>query len=104
MLQLGSILIKVFHILNQDEIELQGTATLLLQRFRAPFLIRLGSLLLIVVLVPLVSFVLLQSDPSSTVALCIGMLLVVAIASEMLGRHLFYVTVVPQKRPGGFFS
>jgi len=103
-LQLGSILIKVFHILNQDALELQGTAKLLTQRFRNFFLFRLGSLIATIVGIPLTVLAFSPAIGSRDLSYWFAALLILALISESAGRHLFYVTVVPQKRPGGYFQ
>ena len=100
--QLGSILIKLFHILSREEHELRGTAKLLTQWFRVPFLFRIGSLLITLVGIPLTLVGLLQPSVSS-VSIWIGTLLGLSLLSELLGRYLFFVTVVPKNRPEGYF-
>lgn len=94
--QLGSILAKLFYILSREEHEMRGTAKLLTQWFRIPFLVRIGSLLLALVGIPLA---LLGVSP----AFWIGGILTIALTSELLGRYLFFVSVVPKNRPEGYF-
>lgn len=102
--QLGSILTKLFYILSQEEHELRGTARLLTQWFRYPFLTRLGLLFVSLLGVPLALLGLLASDSGGgTVPFWIGAILFMAMASELLGRYLFFVTVVPKNRPEGYF-
>jgi len=95
--QLGSILAKLFYILSREEHEMRGTAKLLTQWFRIPFLARIGSLLLALVGIPLT---LLGVSP----IFWIGGILTIVLASELLGRYLFFVSVVPKNRPEGYFS
>ncbi len=95
LFQLGSILVKLFYILSREEHEMRGTAKLLTQWFRTPFLSRIGSLLITLVGIP---FSLLGVSP-----IWVGSLLVLALMSELLGRYLFFVSVVPKNRPEGYF-
>ena len=91
---MASILAKLFYILSREEQELRGTAQLLTRWFRYPFLARLGSLILTLIGVPS----LLGLAPA-----WIGVFLGMALMSELLGRYLFFVTVVPKNRPEGYF-
>lgn len=104
LFQLSSILVKLFYILSRDEVELRGSAKLLTEWFRLPFLFRIGSLVLTLVGVPLT---LLGFSSSGTVdplmSVWVGGLLALALTSELLGRYLFFVSVVPKNRPGGYF-
>lgn len=95
LFQIGSILIKLFYILSREEHELRGTAKLLTQWFRTPFLVRIGFLLVTLIGIP---FTLLGASPS-----WVGGLLFIALMSELLGRYLFFVSVVPKNRPEGYF-
>ncbi len=95
LFQLGSILVKLFYILSREEHELRGTAKLLTQWFRYPFLTRIGSLLVTLVGIP---FSLMGISPA-----WIGAFLGLALLSELLGRYLFFVSVVPKNRPEGYF-
>lgn len=97
LVQFGSILIKLFYILSREEYELRGSAKLLTQRFRTPFLIRIGSLLMPLVGIPLASV----GKPNF---FWMGTLFAMTLASELLGRYLFFVTVVPKNRPEGYFT
>jgi DMSO reductase iron-sulfur subunit len=101
LFQLGSILVKLFYILSREEHELRGTAKLLTQWFRYPFLSRIGSLLLTLLGVPLALLGLLQNG--SATVFWIGALLALGLGSEILGRYLFFVSVVPKNRPEGYF-
>jgi DMSO reductase anchor subunit len=104
LFQLGSILVKLFYILSREEHEMRGTAKLLTQWFRYPFLSRIGALLLTLIGVPLTLLGLLQpSAGTSSAPFWIGGLLFLALGSELLGRYLFFVTVVPKNRPEGYF-
>ncbi len=106
LLQLGAILIKLFYILSREESELRGTARLLTQWFRVPFLLRLACLVLAAVSVPLAALGLVPKDSfiASSTPLWIAVILVLALTGELLGRYLFFVTVVPKNRPEGYFA
>ncbi len=101
--QLGSILVKLFYILSREEHEMRGTAKLLTQWFRYPFLSRIGSLLITLIGIPLTLIGLLSPSGTSGTAIWLGTLLGLALSSELLGRYLFFVTVVPKNRPEGYF-
>lgn len=105
LFQMGSILVKLFYILSCEEHELRGTAKLLTQWFQYPFLGRIGSLLITLVGIPLTLLGLLNpAGGSALLPFWIGVLLLIALGSELLGRYLFFVTVVPKNRPEGYFS
>jgi formate dehydrogenase iron-sulfur subunit len=103
--QLAAILVKFFHILNQDSPELRATAKLLSRRFRLLFLSRLTLLLFAMVSIPLALLGFILSDSkNSGLPFGLAILLGLSLIGELIGRHLFYVTVVPQKRPEGYFQ
>jgi len=103
--QLAAIVVKLFNALSKDEPELKASAQMLTQRFRGIFLSRLGVLLVTLLLIPLVllNLVLYQSLDVSKLAFWLTCLLVLTTGSELVGRYLFFVTVVPKKRPEGYF-
>ena len=103
--QLAGVIVKILHSLNNDEPELQASTRMLTQRFRVLFLARLGILLMTLLLVPMVLFnlVLHANLEISTLAGCLTALTILTLASELTGRYLFFVTVVPKKRPEGYF-
>lgn len=102
--QLSSILVKFFYILSREEHELRGTAKLLIEWFRYPFLFRIGSLLLTLIGLPLTLVALLQPEGwNQSVSFWIASFLFLALVSELLGRYLFFVSVVPKNRPEGYF-
>ncbi|MBI4208533.1 MAG: dimethyl sulfoxide reductase anchor subunit [Deltaproteobacteria bacterium] len=102
--QLGGIAVKLLNTMNQDEPELQHSAQLLTQRFRNLFLSRLGVLLMVLLATPLTLFTLtdLNRIESLEFAGSLSFFAVMALLSELAGRYLFFVTVVPKKRPGGY--
>ena len=104
-LQLGALLATFFYILSRDEHELRGTAKLLIQRFRLFLLVRIGALVLTLVGVPLGLLGLMPGTASmQAISLWMAGLLALALGSELLGRYLFFVTVVSKNRPEGYFS
>jgi Fe-S-cluster-containing dehydrogenase component/DMSO reductase anchor subunit len=103
--QLAGILVKLLSLLSEDELELRSSARLLTQRFRGLFLSRLGLLLMTLLLIPWILSTLV-SNPDVQVPLLassLTFLMLLALLSEMVGRYLFFVTVVPKKRPEGYF-
>ena len=103
--QLAGIVIKLFHSLSEDEPELRASARMLTQRFRIIFLLRLGVLLMTLLLIPLILVNLALGESLEIAPLAVGLTLlaILATGSEMVGRYLFFVTVVPKKRPAGYF-
>ncbi len=79
----------------------QGTAHLLLERFGGRFQIRLAAA---VVGLLLLGGSLLEPLAGSAAAGRLGAAVVVVAAGELLGRWLFYVTVVPFRVAGSFFK
>ncbi len=104
--QLGGIVVKLFHSLAQNEPELKASARMLTQKFRTIFLLRLGVLLMTLLLIPVVLFNLALQESLEIAKLSVGMTLLVILAtgSELVGRYLFFVTVVPTRRPEGYFQ
>lgn len=94
--QFGSIFVKLFYILSREEHELRGSAKLLTQWFRIPFLSRIGTLLLALLGTPFILF--------GGAIFVVGAIFTLTLFSELLGRYLFFVSVVPKNRPEGFFA
>lgn len=80
----------------RQEPEYRGSAVLLVHRFRPLFVLRL---VLVVVAMGGLALIVGLEAPRGLVAVLFG---VVAIA-ELVGRYLFYVTVVSMNMPGSFF-
>lgn len=104
-LQLLGILVKLFLTIYQENTELKNSARLLVDKFRWPFLFRLATLILILGMTP---FALLNlftsSDGGSGAAIFwVGFALILALSSELMGRYLFFVTVVPKNRPDAYW-
>lgn len=104
LFQLGSILVKLFYLLSRDDHELRGSAKLLTQRFRIPFLSRMGSLMITLVGIPLALLGFQSQGSREWISFWLGGFLILSLASELVGRYLFFVTVVPKNRPGGYFE
>jgi DMSO reductase iron-sulfur subunit len=73
-------------LIASDSIELRGTARLLSTTLATPLMLRAGLLAAGGILIPLT----LTSPPMAAVALAL------VLASEILGRYLFFVSVVPK--------
>lgn len=103
--QIGGIVVKLFNTLSKDEPELKASALMLTGRFRTLFLGRLGVLLAALFVVPMTLFnlALIQGADFFKMALWLTAIAVFTLASELTGRYLFFVTVVPKKRPEGYF-
>ncbi|MEW6777838.1 MAG: hypothetical protein AB1405_16185, partial [Bdellovibrionota bacterium] len=98
-IQLGGILVKLLASLQAEDPERAASAKLLTGRFRNVFLVRLGSLLLALLFVPVAA---LAHIPPLPAALTLTLLATLALGSELVGRYLFFVTVVPKNRPEGY--
>lgn len=104
--QMAVLLARLFSLHWTSSDELYGSSFLLIHRFQKAFLSRLGFLILGSFLFPFIFYVFLQggnlsggqflgwSIPCFLFSLC----------GELLGRYLFFVTVVPQNMPGAFFT
>lgn len=103
--QLGGILVKLFNSFYKEEPELRASARMLTHRFRNLFLTRMGILLLGFVTVPMVlfGFALGKSQQFPLLPILLTILMITILLSEFMGRYLFFVTVVPKKRPEGYF-
>ena len=82
--------LKFLWLIRSDEFELQGSARLLSADLRNLFLARFGLLIAGGIVAPLLGFPM------------IG--LAAALAGELLGRYLFFVSVVPRNMAAGFFE
>lgn len=105
VIQLASIGVKVLNMFNTAEHEQYHSAKLLVERFRALFLSRLGVLLLTLAVVPSMVFFSLDRLQSNFLSFTawFTFLVLLTLGSEMVGRYLFFVTVVPKKRVEGYF-
>jgi DMSO reductase iron-sulfur subunit len=99
--QLLGILVKLFFTVYQESPELNRSARLLVDRFRWPFLYRLASLVAILAILPfaLLDLAAAPSTGGGAAVPWITLAMFLALSSEMIGRYLFFVTVVPKNRP-----
>jgi formate dehydrogenase iron-sulfur subunit len=104
-IQIGGIFVKLLNSFSKDEPELKASAALLTQNFRHVFLSRLGVLLAILLLTPLMLFTMVLGQNLSIYQLSnwLTLFVVLTLISEIVGRYLFFVTVVPKKRPEGYY-
>ncbi len=106
---LGQLLVLVIRLIDLregSEPELYGSTVLLTRRFRAHFLARIGLLVVGNLGLPLWLTGWLASSGTTSprlVGFACGAFLL-SFAGELLGRYLFYVTVVPKNIPGSFFT
>lgn len=83
--------------------ELRGTAKLLTIHFRPLFLSRIVALLAGGLLIPSLLFTMENLLPSRFLAATSVIAALLVLFSEVAGRYLFFVTVVPKNMAGGFF-
>ncbi len=106
-LQLVLLMSSFLDLVQKKNYELNATAFLLTRRFRWHFSFRLGSVLIGAVGLPLI-LVLHYFSEGTFFSLSITRLsfaaCTLALASELLGRYLFFVTVMPKKMAGGFLK
>ena len=105
-LQLLVLLARLFSLQPRSQDELSDSAFLLIHRFRKHFFTRIGLLLLGNFLLPLWLFTSLNSrEGANTFFVTLAMAsFSIALIGELLGRYLFFVTVVPKNIPGSFFN
>ena len=104
--QMIVLLARLFSFQLNPSDEHYGSSFLLIHRFKNLFLTRLGLLVMGSFFFPFVLFAFLQgSSLSSNGFLGLGFsCFLFSLAGELLGRYLFFVTVVPQNIPGSFFT
>lgn len=96
---LGQLLVQLSllaGLVGKAELEYHGSAHLLVYRFRGLFLARIGLALAALM------FLAVSAMLDAPLALVLAAL-VTAATSELIGRYLFYVTVVSMNMPGSFF-
>ena len=105
-LQLLVLLARLFSLQSRSQDELSDSAFLLIHRFRKHFFTRIGLLLLGNFLLPVWLFTSLNSrEDANTFFVTLAMAsFSIALIGELLGRYLFFVTVVPKNIPGSFFN
>jgi DMSO reductase anchor subunit len=92
--QLGTQSLKFLWLTRSEVFELRGSALLLSGRFRDLFLLRLGTVAVGGILLPLLAP---QGWP-------VAAAFALTLASEWLGRYLFFVSVVPKNIAAAFTS
>jgi len=95
--------IRSLDTIKENEYQLLRTKRLLNENFKTIKLLRLGSLVLGGVLMPLLSLVFISSSSFNVATIILTFALLVVFISEIFDRFLFYSTVVPLGMAGGFF-
>lgn len=90
--QLITQALKFLWLSHSSQFELRGSALLLSERLRRPFLLRMSVLIAAGIILPLAS--------DSRAAVLVALVLV--LAGEWLGRWLFFVSVVPKNIAAAF--
>ena len=106
-LQLLVLFARLFYLERERDPELYDSAILLTRRFRRHFLARLGLLILGSFILPLsYVFYFLSNRGASGIEIfsLAALSFVLSLSGEILGRYLFFVTVVPKNMPGSFFT
>jgi len=95
----------LFYLAGEQNPELHATTRLLTVNFKGHFLVRLGLLVAGAVVLPWVGYEMAVNPATSWGGFMavIGLAFFLALAGEILGRYLFFVTVVPRNMPGNFF-
>jgi formate dehydrogenase iron-sulfur subunit len=104
-LQLVVLMSRLFSLHTSASDEMYASSFLLIHRFRNYFLSRLGALVLGSFVLPFVLYASLQGKLGGTVFLILSLAcFLFSLLGELLGRYLFFVTVVPKNMPGAFFT
>lgn len=104
--QMMVLVSRLFSLRDNESDELYGSAFLLIRRFRHHFLARLVLLVFGCFILPLILFRFLDGG-NLTHMNFVGLALAsfgLSLLGELLGRYLFFVTVVPKNIPGSFFT
>ncbi len=104
--QMMVLLSRLFSLKWTQSDELYASSFLLIHRFKKLFLTRLGFLALGSFAIPFVLSAALQAGALRNAgALALTLLsFLFSLAGELMGRYLFFVTVVPKNIPGSFFT
>ncbi|MBI3999189.1 MAG: dimethyl sulfoxide reductase anchor subunit [Candidatus Omnitrophica bacterium] len=105
-LQLIVLFSRLFSLRGQQNDELYGSTFLLIHRFKRHFLTRLILLFLGSFVLPfaLFHFLTLGNLPHFYLVIFALASFAFSLLGELLGRYLFFVTVVPKNIPGSFFT
>jgi DMSO reductase iron-sulfur subunit len=104
--QLLVLLSRLLYLLGTDSRELHDSTLLLTRRFKNHFLLRIFLLILGNLVLPfcLLHFLMRGSASSSVLLEITAVSFCLSLSGELLGRYLFFVTVVPKNIPGSFFT
>ncbi len=104
--QMIVLLARLFSFNLNETPESYGSNFLLIHRFKKTFITRLGLLVLGSFIFPFAIFASLQDGNLNDGKFAVLTLVCFALsfAGELLGRYLFFVTVVPKNIPGSFFA
>ncbi len=105
LLKLFILISTYYHMKQSRSLELNGTATLLSTHFKWQYGGRLITLALGGVLLPVLSII--QISNQGNIAVLMGLSIaqfIIMTFSEILGRYLFFVTVIPKNMAGNYFS
>ena len=99
--------INFYKFLQEDEedfYQLNKTKQLLENNFKTHLKIRYFSLILFSVVIPVISIIFLANKNIDIASIALFISFIGATCSELIGRYLFYVTVVPLGLAGNFFA
>lgn len=105
-MQLSVMLYRLIYLRDNQSDELYGSTFLLIHRFKYLFYMRIFTLILGCFAFPLIFFWSLSwGIPSHAVIFGFSLAsFLLSLLSEIIGRYLFFVTVVPKNMPGSFFT
>jgi DMSO reductase anchor subunit len=93
--------LRTLDTIKENAYQLQRTKRLLEEHFKSVKLMRIASLVVGGILLPLLALLFVQNQSVESFILLLGV--VVSFSSELMDRFLFYSTVVPLGMAGGFF-
>jgi len=93
-LQLLNLVVKFLWLVSSDTFELKASARLFSTQLRSPLILRSAALILGGIVLPL------RSHSNATLVFS----LVIAFAGEILGRYLFFISVVPQNMAASYLA
>jgi len=99
--------VNFYKYLNKEHknfYELNRTKTLLFERFGKLKKVRVYSLAFFAIAMVLITILFSASGNYAVASFCAFLALIGASVSEIIGRYLFYVTVVPTSMAGNFFA
>ena len=99
--------INFYNRLNEDDplyYQLNRSRILLTEHFGRLKQLRLASLALFALILPIAAIVLIAAKATAAALSVLTIAVLGALASELIGRYLFFVTVVPLGLAGNFFA